>query len=68
MGGPPLFPTALTPAAAASFSNPVEDDDDDDRQISSDGTIAEQLFPPGRIADLDKAITLSVENNFIGKL
>jgi len=68
MGGPPLFPAALAPAAAGSFSNPVEDDDDDDRQISSDGTIAEQLFPPGRIADLDKAITLSVENSFIGKL
>ena len=70
MGGPHLFPGVVTPVSAAPLFKPVvvgDDDDFDDREISSDGTIAEQLFPPGRIADLDKAIAVSAEKSFIGK-
>lgn len=56
---PLLFPSAIA-------SKPA-DDEDDRHKVLSDGTIAEVLFPPGRIADLDRAIKANGEKAFLGK-
>jgi hypothetical protein len=56
---PPLFSSAIA-------SKPA-DDEDDRHKVLSDGTIAEVLFPPGRIADLDRAIKANGEKAFLGK-
>ncbi len=54
----PVFPSAAT----------IQREELDTRKVSSDGTIPEQLFPPGRIADLDKSIAISNDRSLIGKI
>lgn len=52
----PLFPSA----AAVSV-------EDDDPLEVSDGSIPEVLFPPGKVSDLDRAISASGVKCFIGE-
>ena len=67
---PPGFylpPAAVAPAAPVVFKG-SEEQDFAARQLSSDGTIEEQLFPPGRVADLEKTIATTPDKGLIGKI
>ncbi len=61
-----FYPGTVVPAFAAAAT--IHQEEDDTRKVGNDGTIAEQLFPPGRIADLDKATAVSKDRSLIGKL
>ena len=52
---PALFPSA---AAAGEPESSYNDDD---------GAVAEQLFPPGKIADLESRLRKSPDETYIGK-
>jgi hypothetical protein len=60
---PPLFPSAF---AASSVSNLEKNDD----QPSSgqDKPVAEQLFPPGKVSDLQLCFNKTPDQLYIGKL
>ena len=53
---PALFPSAAAVAAGESEST-----------NNDDGAVAEQLFPPGKIADLESRLRKSPDETYIGK-
>jgi hypothetical protein len=60
-------PVAVPPVAPVVFKG-SEEQDFAARQVSSDGTIEEQLFPPGRVADLEKTIATTLDKGLIGNI
>ena len=63
---PGFYPGTTAPVFAAAAT--ILREELDPRKVASDGTIAEQLFPPGRIADLDKSIAVANDRSLIGKI
>ncbi len=75
-GGPPLFPSAYPSAAphhhpgplgAFSANEPRFRDSSSPSEATTGSSCEEQLFPPGKVADLEKNLQKQNDHTFIGK-
>ena len=65
---PPVGFPQPTSSSVSKKKKKEEEDNTTAREVSADGTVSEQLFPPGKVADLQKVIEGAGEPFFVGKV